>query len=80
METALRLWQKAAAEGHIYAHIELAKYFEHTRRDPVAALEWTLSAMKHIENADLPRYMRLHWLNELEHRQSRLKTKAGKSG
>ena len=41
LEAAVRLWEKAAAEGNIYAHIELAKYFEHRRRDPVQALQWT---------------------------------------
>jgi uncharacterized protein YprB with RNaseH-like and TPR domain len=80
MDTALRLWQQAASEGHIYAHIELAKYFEHTRRDPSAALQWTLSAMQHVETADMPRYMRAHWLEELQHRLTRLQNKVGKSG
>lgn len=75
METALRLWQQAAAEGHIYAHVELAKYFEHTRRDPDAALEWTLSAIQHVETANLQRFEREHWLAELQHRLKRLKTK-----
>jgi uncharacterized protein YprB with RNaseH-like and TPR domain len=75
METALRLWQQAAAEGHIYAHVELAKYYEHTRRDPGAALEWTLSAMEHAKIADVPDFMRKHWMDELEHRLKRLKGK-----
>ena len=26
-EEALRLWEKAASEGHIYAYVELAKYY-----------------------------------------------------
>jgi tetratricopeptide (TPR) repeat protein len=30
-EQAIRLWEKAATEGHIYAHIEMAKYYEHKR-------------------------------------------------
>lgn len=79
METALRLWEQAATEGHIYAHIELAKYFEHARRDPNAALQWTLSAMQHVKTADLPGYMRKHWLEELEHRLQRLKGKSDKA-
>ncbi len=29
LESAVSLWQKAAAQGHVYAHIELAKYYEH---------------------------------------------------
>ena len=78
METALRLWQQAAAEGHIYAHVELAKYYEHTRRDPAAALEWTRSAMQHVEKAELPRYIHKHWMEELEHRLQRLQEKSDK--
>lgn len=72
METALRLWQQAAEEGHIYAHVELAKYYEHFRRDPAAAREWTLMAIKHVEEADLPPYIYKHWMRELEHRLNRL--------
>ncbi len=32
-EEAVRLWEKAASEGHIYAFVELAKYYEHKQRD-----------------------------------------------
>ena len=77
--TAVSLWEQAAAEGHIFAHVELAKYYEHTRRDPFTALEWTQGAIRHIENADLPPYIRKHWMEELERRLSRLQTKVGKS-
>jgi uncharacterized protein YprB with RNaseH-like and TPR domain len=76
LDVALRLWEKSAAEGHIYAHVELAKYYEHTRKEPAAALQWTVSAMAHVR-ADLfmPAYMKNHWLSELEHRQKRLEGK-----
>jgi uncharacterized protein YprB with RNaseH-like and TPR domain len=76
LDSAVRLWQQAASEGHIYAHVELAKYFEHTRRDTAAALDWTTSAMEHVKNADMPAYMRKHWMDELEHRAQRLKAKS----
>ena len=33
VDQALRLWEQAAEKGHIYAHIELAKYYEHKKRD-----------------------------------------------
>lgn len=79
LATAVRLWEQAAAEGHIFAHVELAKYYEHTRKDPTAALEWTLSALRHIHTADLPPYIRQHWLDELGHRQNRLQEKVGKT-
>ncbi|HLO34211.1 MAG TPA: ribonuclease H-like domain-containing protein [Anaerolineales bacterium] len=72
---ALRLWEAAAAEGHIYAHIELAKYYEHKRRDIKTALQWTRSALEHVERADLPAYVRKHWLDEIAHRLARLERK-----
>ncbi|HEY3311854.1 MAG TPA: ribonuclease H-like domain-containing protein [Anaerolineales bacterium] len=77
METALRLWQQAADEGHIYAHVELAKYYEHNRRELSAAREWTLSAIQHVNEADLPPYIYKHWMEELEHRLKRLNEKIG---
>ncbi len=79
LSTAVRLWEQAAAEGHIFAHVELAKYYEHTRRDPAAALDWTLTAIRHVNNAELPVYIRKHWMAELEHRQGRLQAKVRKS-
>jgi len=72
---ALRLWEAAAANGHIYAHIEMAKYYEHKCRDVKTALKWTRSALEHAERADLPAYMRKHWLEEITHRLARLERK-----
>lgn len=74
---AVRLWQDAAKAGHIYAHVELAKYHEHKTRDVKAALKWTRSAHKQAERADLPAYARKHWLDEIARRQTRLERKAG---
>src|SRR5512134_2304588 len=54
---AIRLWETAAANGHIYAHIEMAKYYEHKCRDVKTALKWTRSAQEHVEHLDLPAYM-----------------------
>ncbi len=79
MDTALRLWEQAAVDGHIYAHVELAKYFEHTRRDPAAARVWTLSAIQHARQADLPQYIYKHWVSELENRLKRLDKKIEKN-
>ncbi len=76
-EEAARLWKKAAQAGHIYAHIELAKYYEHKTRDVKAALKWTVSARKQAERADLPAYERKHWLDEIAHRLARLERKDG---
>jgi tetratricopeptide (TPR) repeat protein len=74
-DEAIRLWEKAAAEGHIYAHIEMAKYYEHKQRDVKTALQWTKSAWEEVERADLPGYMREHWLDEIAHRLERLERK-----
>lgn len=74
-DEAIRLWEKAAAEGHIYAHIEMAKYYEHKQRDVKTALQWTRSAWEEVECADLPAYMRRHWLDEIAHRLERLERK-----
>lgn len=78
LEAAVKLWEQAAAEGHIYAHVELAKYYEHHRRDYPAALEWTRGAIAQVHEAELPAYERAHWLSELEHRLKRLENRVGK--
>ncbi|RPJ19167.1 MAG: hypothetical protein EHM33_30700, partial [Chloroflexi bacterium] len=72
---AIRLWEAAAANGHIYAHIEMAKYYEHKCRDVKTALKWTRSALEHVKHADLPVYMQKHWLEEIAHRLARLERK-----
>ena len=43
-DEAIRLWEEAADNGHIYAFVELAKYYEHKKRDLKSALKWTKSA------------------------------------
>lgn len=77
MNQALKWWQDAAKKNHIYAHIELAKYYEHKMRDAKTSLQWANSAKREIEKADLPAYIRTHWLSEIEHRLARLERKAG---
>ncbi|GAB1472228.1 hypothetical protein MASR2M66_31060 [Chloroflexota bacterium] len=77
MERAVTLWKAAAKKGHVYAHIELAKYYEHKTRDVKAALKWARSARTEAEKADLPAYVRNHWLAEIDHRLERLLRKAG---
>ena len=77
-EEAISLWEKAAVEGHVYAHVELAKYFEHKQRDVGSALKWTHSALVEVQRAELPAYIQKHWLAELAHRLKRLEAKAVK--
>jgi tetratricopeptide (TPR) repeat protein len=76
-EEAVRLWEKAAAEGHIYAHIEIAKYYEHKRRDIKSAIQWTRSALEHVERGNLPVFERKYWQEEIAHRLARLERKDG---
>lgn len=76
-DEAIRLWERAAAQGHIYAHIEMAKYFEHKCRDLKSAIQWTRSALEHVERADLPAYVRKYWVDEISHRLARLERKNG---
>jgi uncharacterized protein YprB with RNaseH-like and TPR domain len=78
LETAVRLWERAAAQGHIYAHVELAKYHEHQRRDYPEALKWAYSAVELVGTLDIPRYVYNHWMEELEHRTMRLDGKLRK--
>ena len=77
-DKAIRLWEETASNGHIYAFVELAKYYEHKQRDVKSALKWTKSAQKQIEKSDLPVYIQKHWMEELSHRRQRLETKLGK--
>jgi uncharacterized protein YprB with RNaseH-like and TPR domain len=78
LESAFALWQKAAVEGHMYAHIELAKYYEHHQRNHAEALKWTEKAEELVSSQDIPRYEFRHWMEELEHRKARLLEKTRK--
>jgi tetratricopeptide (TPR) repeat protein len=70
-------WEQAARQGHIYACIELAKYYEHQARDAGHALRWTEEARQQAGHQDMPPYIRKHWIEEIEHRLGRLRRKAG---
>ena len=72
LETAVGLWERAAGRGHIYAHVELAKYYEHKRRNYTEAMKWTKSAVDLVSTLDIPRYIFNHWMEELTHRFERL--------
>lgn len=82
MDSAVGLWEQAAAQGHIYAHVELAKHYEHRVRDYQEAQKWAQDALEHVASGDMPAYVREHWQAELEHRLQRLdgklKNKAAK--
>ncbi|MBL8051428.1 MAG: ribonuclease H-like domain-containing protein [Anaerolineales bacterium] len=77
LSQAVRLWEEAASKNHVYAQIELSKYYEHKMRDAKTALHWANAARLEIEKADLPAYIRNHWLSEIDHRLAPLQRKAG---
>jgi len=78
LETAVGLWERAAGQGHVYAHVELAKYHEHQSRDIAEAMKWTHSAVELVSTLDIPRYLSNHWMDELTHRLERLDGKIQK--
>lgn len=71
-ERAIPLWEKAARQGLLFAHEELAKYCEHLQHNPAQALEWTNAALGQLDAAPLTRLERQTWQAELIHRQERL--------
>ncbi len=74
--TAVKMWERAAGEGHIYAHVELAKHAEHRQRDIPLARYWTETALALAQAPSLPGYIRAYWLADLEYRKARLEEKA----
>ncbi len=74
-ESAVALWRQAAAAGQIYAHVELAKYYEHRTADIPAAKSWTVSALEIIRAPGCPPSVRHEWREDLEHRLERLERK-----
>jgi uncharacterized protein YprB with RNaseH-like and TPR domain len=72
LDEAVRWWEQAAAQGHVYAYVELAKHYEHRIRDYREAQRWAQDALEHVTSGDLPDYVRQHWQPELEHRLKRL--------
>ena len=75
LSEAVRLWESAAEQGHLYAFVELAKHYEHKERNAKSALKWTKLARKQVERAELPAYVRKYWIDELEKRLERLQKK-----
>ncbi len=73
--TACQLWEQAAQADQIYAHVELAKVYEHRKKDFASALHWTEAAIRIVSAPNYPVYERQHSLPELEHRLARLERK-----
>ncbi len=77
-EAALQLWEQAATDGHVYAHVEIAKYYEHRTGDYTVAIQYTQRAIKLVEKRKTPELERLHWQPLLTHRLARLERKAAR--
>jgi uncharacterized protein YprB with RNaseH-like and TPR domain len=72
---ACALWERAAENKEIYAHVELAKYYEHHLKDYSTAIFWTHNAIEIVLSNTFPTYERGHLLPELKHRLARLERK-----
>ncbi|MBN2502586.1 MAG: ribonuclease H-like domain-containing protein [Anaerolineales bacterium] len=72
---ALSLWWQAAADRQIYAHVELAKYYEHREKNLLEAKRWTQAALAIINAPGYPRFERQLQEPELTHRLNRLERK-----
>lgn len=77
-EAALKIWQLAAEGRQIYAHVELAKFYEHKARDFEQAIHWTEAALALLDTPTAPRSERRQWLADLKRRLRRLQQKLGK--
>ncbi len=75
LAAACASWREAAGSGQIYAHVELAKFYEHRQRDYAEAAQWTQAAIILVNAPDFPRHERRRWLADLEHRLARLQRK-----
>ena len=75
LSAAVALWRRAARCGQIYAHVELAKFYEHKQRDHAEAAQWTHAALALVNAPDFPRHERGRWQDDLEHRLARLHRK-----
>lgn len=72
LPNAVSLWWQAAADREIYAHVELAKYYEHQEKQYPEALKWTDAALALLRQPERPRHERIEWENALLHRKARL--------
>ena len=80
LSAAVALWRQAAGRGHIYAHVELAKFYEHRQRDYGEAARWTHAALALVNAPDFPPHERRRWQADLKYRLARLHRKLGVSG
>ena len=70
----------AAASREIYAHEELAKYYEHSEKNFSEALKWTEAALAILSMPDALFVEKLQWEEPLKHRRGRLQEKLARQG
>jgi hypothetical protein len=75
VDAAIELWKSACEQGRVYAHVELAKVYEHQTHDLALALAQTEAALALIGTREYPLIKRYRWKPELDHRLQRLKRK-----
>ena len=76
LEEMCTIWKELAQAENLTACVELAKYFEHKKKNYISALKWTEIAIQISEN---PSSNANRLLAELEHRRVRLMLKLGKA-
>ena len=74
-DSAVEAWQLAADGKQIYAHVELAKFYEHKQRDYHEAALWTQTALDILTTPSASGRDRREWLSDLKHRLARLQRK-----
>ena len=75
-EEAARIWQEMVrtSRGGIRPLVELAKYEEHVRKDPRAALAWTEKALARLSEPVIREDQTVQeWEKELQYRHQRLR-------
>ena len=77
---AVAVWEQAADGRQIYAHVELAKFYEHKQRDPAQAKQWTEVALSIVTGHHPHHPERRQWLADLQHRLARLERKVAGKG
>lgn len=80
LSNAVSLWWQAAADREVYAHVELAKFYEHQKKEYGEALKWTDAALALLRQPETPRHERVEWEPELLHRKARLQRKLAGRG
>ena len=73
--SALPLWEKAAQADKLYAFEELAKYYEHKKKDYPQAIQWVNAAFASLAKLNLFKYEYQDWSDRLSHRLQRLMRK-----